>query len=218
MPEPLQIHTLVSMPFAENTYVVWQPPREDALVFDPGLEPDAVLEFLRDQGLTPALVLNTHGHADHIAGNAALKGAFPGAPLLIGAGDAAMLTDPQANLSAGFGFSVVSPPADRAVQDGDVSDAAGLRLEVLDVPGHSPGHVAYLLLATPRRLFGGDVLFRGGIGRYDLPGGDGPRLLDSIRRRVFRLAPDTVVYPGHGPVTTVAHEKRTNPYVGEEAE
>jgi hydroxyacylglutathione hydrolase len=218
MPEPLQIHTLVSMPFAENTYVVWQPPREDALVFDPGLEPDAILEFLRDQGLTPALVLNTHGHADHIAGNAALKGAFPDAPLLIGAGDAAMLTDPRANLSAGFGLSVVSPPADRTVQDGDVIDAAGLRLEVLDVPGHSPGHVAYLLLATPRRLFGGDVLFRGGIGRYDLPGGDGPRLLDSIRRRVFRLAPDTVVYPGHGPVTTVAHEKRTNPFVGEEAE
>src|SRR6266540_6521612 len=102
MAEPLQIHTIVSLPFEENTYIVWQPPRTDAFVFDPGLEPDAILAFLRDQELTPAAILNTHGHADHIAGNAALKEAFPDAPLIIGAGDAAMLTDAAANLSAGF--------------------------------------------------------------------------------------------------------------------
>ena len=84
----LQIHTIVSMPFAENTYVVWQPERRDVLVIDPGLEPELILDFLNEQGLTPAAILNTHGHADHIGGNAAMKEAFPQAPLLIGVNDA----------------------------------------------------------------------------------------------------------------------------------
>jgi hydroxyacylglutathione hydrolase len=216
MAEPLQIHTIVSLPFEENTYIVWQPPRADAFVFDPGLDPDAILAFLRDQELIPAAILNTHGHADHIAGNAALKEAFPDAPLIIGAGDAAMLSDAEANLSAGFGLAVVSPAADRTVRGGDVIDAAGLRLEVLSVPGHSPGHVVFLLRGEPHRLFGGDVLFRGGVGRTDFPGGDGPGLLEGIRRKLFTLRPDTVVYPGHGPVTTIGHEKRTNPFLAEE--
>src|SRR2546429_6481984 len=99
MPAELNIRTLVSMPFEENTYVVWHPGRTDALVIDPGLEPDAILDFLREQGLTPAAVLNTHGHADHIAGNEALKAAFPQAPLLIGVNDSPLLLDPEANLS-----------------------------------------------------------------------------------------------------------------------
>src|SRR5262245_49472372 len=106
---PLQIHTLVSQPFEENTYVVWLPDRQDCLVIDPGLEPDLILDFLRDQGLTVAAVLNTHGHADHIAGNAAMKGAFPQAPLVIGANETPLLSDPAANMSAAFGFALTSP-------------------------------------------------------------------------------------------------------------
>src|SRR5437868_3562984 len=120
MAQSLQIHTIVSMPFEENTYVVWQPPRREALVIDPGLEPEAILDFLREQDLTPAAILNTHGHADHIAGNAAMKATFPNAPLLIGAGDAPMLTDAEANLSAPFGMAIVSPEANRIVREGDV--------------------------------------------------------------------------------------------------
>jgi hydroxyacylglutathione hydrolase len=215
MAESLQIHTIVSMPFEENTYVLWRPPQREALVIDPGLEPDAILDFLREHALTPAAVLNTHGHADHIAGNAALKEAFPNAPLLIGAGDAPMLTDPDANLSAPFGMAIVSPKADRLVGEGDVVEAAGLRLEVLEIPGHSPGHVVFVLRETPCLVFGGDVLFRGSIGRTDFPGGSHSRLLEGIRAKLFTLPPPTVVYPGHGPVTTVGHEKRTNPFVGE---
>lgn len=212
-----QIHTIVSPQFAENTYVVWLPPRRDALVIDPGLAPEDVLEFLRDQELTPAVILNTHGHADHIAGNAALKQAYPDAPLVIGAGDAVMLSDSWANLSAPFGMEVLSPPADRTVREGDVVEAAGFRLEVLDIPGHSPGHVVFVWRDAPVVVFGGDVLFRGSVGRSDFPGGDAEQLFDGIRTKLFTLPADTVVYPGHGSVTTVGHEKRSNPFVGERA-
>jgi glyoxylase-like metal-dependent hydrolase (beta-lactamase superfamily II) len=215
MPAPPQIYTIVSMPFAENTYVVWLSGRNDALVIDPGLEPDLILDFLRGQELTAAAILNTHGHADHIGGNAVLKEAFPQAPLIIGADEIRLLADADANLSAAFGLPITSPPADRTVREGEVVEAAGLRLEVLDLPGHSPGHVVYLYRDSPCLLFGGDVLFRDGVGRYDFPGSDGPLLFDGIRRKVFTLPADTVVYPGHGPVTTVGHEKRSNPFVGE---
>jgi glyoxylase-like metal-dependent hydrolase (beta-lactamase superfamily II) len=217
MPTPLQIHTLVSMPFQENTFVVWRPGRTDALVIDPGLEPDLILNLLQEQGLSVAAILNTHGHADHIGGNGALKEAFPQAPLIIGAGDAHLLTDTNANLSAPFGLPIVSPPADRLVHEGDMVEAAGIRLEVFDVPGHSPGHVVYLYRNGGCLVFGGDVLFRGGIGRFDFPNSDGRLLLRGIREKLLTLPAATVVYPGHGPATTVGQEKRTNPYVGDQA-
>lgn len=213
MSEPLEIQTLVSMPFEENTYVVWRPGRGEALVIDPGLEPEAILDFLRENGLTVAAILNTHGHADHIAGNGAIKSAFPRAPLVIGQNETRMLSDPYANLSGQFGLPLTSPPADRTVTEGDVLDEAGIRLEVLDVPGHSPGHVVFVHRGQPVRVFGGDVLFRGSIGRYDFPGSDGALLMDGIRRKLYALPADTVVYPGHGPVTTIGHEMQTNPFV-----
>ena len=210
----LQVETIVSVPFNENTYVVWREGRADALVIDPGLEPELILDTLARHGLTTAAILNTHGHADHIGGNEALKRAFPAAPLVIGAGDAEMLLDAWANLSALFGQPITSPPADRVVREGEGIEYAGIALEVLDIPGHSPGHVAFVVRGTPCHVFGGDVLFRGSIGRYDFPGGDGPLLLAGIREKLFPLPDDTIVYPGHGPVTTVGQEKRTNPYFG----
>lgn len=214
MANELLIQTVVSMPFEENTYIVRLPGRTDAVVIDPGLDPQAILDYLHEQGLSVAAILNTHGHADHIAGNADMKKAFPDAPLIAGATEAPLLTDPEANLSAPFGMPVVSPPADRLVKEGDALELAGIRFEVLDIPGHSPGHVVFVYRGRPHVVFGGDVLFRGSIGRYDFPGSDGPLLLDGIRTKLFTLPPDTVVYPGHGPVTTTGHEQRTNPYVG----
>lgn len=211
----LQIRTIESMPFAENTYLVWLTPRKEGLVIDPGLEPDLVLDALRDQGLTAAAILNTHGHGDHIGGNAALKAAFPQAPLIIGVNEAPLLTDADANLSAPFGQPITSPPADRLVREGDVVEAAGIRLEVLDVPGHSPGHVVFVYRDSPCIVFGGDVLFRESIGRYDFPNSNGRLLLEGIRSKLFTLPPETVIYPGHGPPTTIEHEKRHNPFVGE---
>jgi len=209
----MQLHTVVSMPFAENTYIVWQTGSSDAVVIDPGFEPEPVLEKLTDEELTVRLILNTHGHVDHIAGNADLKAAFPDAPLVIGAGDAELLTNPMLNLSGLSGVAIRSPSADRLVREGDVLESAGIRFEVLDIPGHSSGHVVYVVRGDPPVVFGGDVLFRGSIGRTDFPGGDLDQLLSGIRAKLWPLPDHSVVYPGHGPVTTVGHEKRMNPFL-----
>ena len=213
MNAPMQIHTIVSMPFEENTYVVWREGNGDAIVIDPGMEPDAILAFLADRGLGVAAILNTHGHADHIAGNGPLKARFPGAPLGIGVNEAALLTDADLNLSAPFGLPILSPPADQTVHEGDVLAFADFTLETFEIPGHSPGHVVFLLRGTPCVVFGGHVLFRGSIGRTDFPGGSFDRLQAGIQKKLYTLPDDTVVYPGHGPATTVGHERRTNPWV-----
>ena len=210
---PLHIQTIVSMPFAENTYVLWREATTDAVVIDPGLEPELILKCLHDHRLNPAAILNTHGHADHIAGNEPLKQAFPDAPLVIGVGDEPLLTDSFANMSAPFGFEITSPPADRLVREGDQLDYAGLTFDVLDLPGHSPGHVAYVLRGQPLRVFGGDVLFQGSIGRTDFPGGNQRQLVSGIRTKLFRLPDETEVYPGHGGATTIGEERQSNPYV-----
>jgi glyoxylase-like metal-dependent hydrolase (beta-lactamase superfamily II) len=214
MTRVLEIHTIVSMPFQENTYIVGVPSRAAVLVIDPGLEPELILDFLQQHQLRPAALLNTHGHGDHIGGNEALKQAFPDAPLLIGVNEEPLLTDANANLSAPFGMPVTSPPADRLVREGERIEFAGVPLEVLEIPGHSPGHVVYLYRGIPHVVFGGDVLFRGSVGRTDFPGGSGRLLLSGIRGKLFTLPDDTVIYPGHGPATTISHEKRENPFAG----
>ena len=211
----LQIRTIVSDPFAENSYVLWHEGQTEAIVVDPGFEPDLILEFLSENGLKLEAIVNTHGHVDHMAGNAEMKRAFPEAPILIGAGDAIMLTDAVVNMSANYGMPVVSPPADRLLKEGELLSLAGIALEVFDIPGHSPGHVVYLIRETkPITVIGGDVLFRGSVGRTDFPGGSFETLKANIERVLWPLSPDSVVYPGHGPVTTVGHEKETNPWVG----
>lgn len=217
-PQPvaeLQVGRIVSMPFDENTYIAYFSGRRDCVVFDPGLEPRLIVDYLNDSSLSPAAILCTHGHCDHIAGNAALKQRWPNCPILIGAGDAAKLTDAGLNLSAPFGLPITSPPADDTLAEGERFAAAGLELFILDTPGHSIGHVVYLCKQTqPWRLFGGDVLFRGSIGRTDFPDGDFNALRTAIHQKLFTLPGDTIVYPGHGPETTIEHERRTNPFVG----
>ena len=211
----LSIRVVTSRMFAENCYIVSLPGRADCIVIDPGLEPGRILTAMSDAGLEPAAILCTHGHADHIAGNAAMKKAFPDAPLIIGEGDAEKLLDPELNLSAIFSAPLVSPPADRLVREGDVVEAAGMSFLVRDTPGHSCGHVVFIAKdQQPPVVFGGDVLFQGSVGRTDFPDGSFEQLAASILDKLFTLPAETEVYPGHGEPTTIGEEKETNPYVG----
>ncbi len=210
------IEPIVSAPFDEISYVAWRPETEDAIVIDPGFEPETILALLARTGRRLTAILNTHGHSDHIAGNAAMKEAYPTAPLVIGRGDAHMLTDDEANLSRPFGMPILSPPADRLVGEGERCDVAGFSFLVHEVPGHSPGSVVYVCdQFDPPFVFGGDVLFAGSVGRVDFPGGSGETLLAGIRQKLFRLPDATIVLPGHGPATTIGIEKRENPFVGQ---
>ncbi len=211
----LNVGRVVSAPFDENTYIVHLTGRNDCIVFDPGLEPQLIFDYLDDSTLIPAAIVCTHGHSDHIAGNYALKQRWPKCPLAIGIGDAEKLTNPVLNLSAAFGVALTSPPADRLLREGEAFAAAGLEFDIVEAPGHSVGHIVFInRQAEPWRVFGGDVLFAGSIGRTDFPDGDFDALRDAIQRKLFTLPENTVVLPGHGPETTIGQEKRSNPFVG----
>jgi glyoxylase-like metal-dependent hydrolase (beta-lactamase superfamily II) len=212
------IEAVVSAPFEQVAYVIWRKGRTDAVVGDPGFDVAGIESVLSRHGLSIAAIVNTHGHADHIAGNARLKAAHPEAPLLIGRNDAGMLSSSEANLSAAFGMPLTSPPADRLLDDGERVDLAGFSVEIREIPGHSPGSIVLVFDEfDPPFVLAGDVLFAGSVGRVDFPGGSGPALLRGIKSRLFDLPDGTLILPGHGSPTTIGQEKATNPYVGESA-
>lgn len=199
---------------AVNCYLVWS--GRAAGVIDPGGPVAEIVNFMQKNGLQLQWIVNTHGHADHIMGNGALQAKYP-VPLLIHAADRGMLTDPQANLSAFLGAPISSPDAADILQEGQRLWLENEFLTVIETPGHTPGGISLrgTVSGQPDLLFSGDALFRESIGRTDLPGGNTAILLESIRERLFRLAPETLILPGHGESTTIGHELRNNPFMNE---
>jgi glyoxylase-like metal-dependent hydrolase (beta-lactamase superfamily II) len=201
-------------PIEANAYLIAHETSREALVIDPGGPPEPLLELLRQNEFALQAIINTHGHGDHIAGNVALKQAT-GAPVWAHQAEARMLTDAESNLLAWTGFDCETAPPDRELREGDaVVIGAGradeIRLRVIHTPGHTPGGMS---LAGEGFVFTGDCLFAGGIGRTDLPGGSEYQLRQTIRDKLLALPDDTIVYPGHGPETTIGQERRHNPFL-----
>ncbi|NLY51755.1 MAG: MBL fold metallo-hydrolase [Firmicutes bacterium] len=204
----MEITLLTVGELAVNCYLVSQEDR--AVVIDPGDDAEVILGVLEERSLKLEGIINTHGHFDHIGANGALKEATEAA-LYIHRGDAQCLQDAGANLSQWAGLGpVVSPPADELLSGGEVLQLAGLEFEVFHTPGHSPGCIC---LKVENVLFTGDTLFAGSVGRVDFPGSSWESLMKSLKEVILPLDPDTVIYPGHGPASTLRAEKEHNPFL-----
>lgn len=195
-------------PIACNCYLVMDEASGEGVVIDPGGDAERIIETCRAESLAPRFIINTHGHADHTGANAALKREYPAADLCIGAGDGALLQQGMENLSGLLGIGAASPEPDLLLREGDEVRFGACSLAVIETPGHTPGGICLVAeREQPMVVFCGDLVFRAGVGRTDLPGGDMAALRRSILERIFTLPDDTILLPGHGEDTTVAAEK-----------
>jgi glyoxylase-like metal-dependent hydrolase (beta-lactamase superfamily II) len=202
----MKVYGFAVGPLQENTYLLVGEDGRGAIV-DPGDEPERILAEVRRVGLKPEAILLTHAHFDHVGAVAPLVEAL-GLPVYLHPADLPPYQS-AAQSAARWGLYIPQPPEPTLpLAEGQTLDL-GLGLEVLFLPGHAPGHVGFY---RPGHLISGDVLFRGGIGRYDLPGSDPQKLFASLQK-LTELPPETVVYPGHGPKTTIAEERASNPYL-----
>jgi glyoxylase-like metal-dependent hydrolase (beta-lactamase superfamily II) len=204
----LILKILVVGPIQSNCYIIGCERTREAAVIDPGGDADRILITLAKDRLRCVYIINTHGHFDHSADNKRLK-EVTGAQLLIHHADAPMILHQSMNRGMWGTHLENSPPPDRYLNEGDIITFGDISLKVLNTPGHSPGSIS---LVTDKIVFVGDTLFAGSIGRTDFPGGDHEGLLRNVRKKIFTLGDDVVVYPGHGPKTTVGRERKTNPF------
>jgi len=209
----LQVRSFTFNPFQENTYILFDETGECAII-DPGCSDEGenfeLRDFISTEQLRVKLLLNTHCHIDHVLGNRFVKETY-GVDLNINRLEEAVLRAAEV-YAPSYGFHHYQhQPADAYIEDGDIIRFGNQTLNVLFVPGHSPGHVAFYSEADGV-VIGGDVLFYNSIGRTDLPGGDHQTLINSIQTKLFNLPDHVKVYPGHGPETTIGFEKRTNPF------
>jgi hydroxyacylglutathione hydrolase len=208
------LHHRVVGPLQCNCYIVGDEILRRAIVIDPGGDPDDLLGVVSEQGLEITAIVATHAHFDHLLAAEALR-AGTGAPFYLHRFDEVLLSWMQESGRLFLGAELPPPPeVDTWISEGDRLVAGAAELEVLHTPGHSPGSIS---LASADVLFSGDTLFAGSVGRTDLPGGDTAALLRAVRTKLFELAPETPVYPGHGPATTLSEERRSNPFVGDGA-
>lgn len=203
--------------FGINTYLVFDPESKECAIIDPGMsnpeEEEAIEDFIAEKGLTLRHIINTHLHIDHVAGIPFLKEKF-GAPVLAHEGDE-FLGQQIKQQARAFGLDhlqLEEIEISEYIKPGDIIQIGKGELEVLSVPGHSKGSVA-LYDRQGGFVITGDALFKGSIGRTDLPGGNYRELINSIENELLKLPDETVVFPGHGPSTTIGEEKRSNPFL-----
>lgn len=192
-----------------NCILVYCEETRECAVVDPGAEGDRIFALISEKGFKPVVILNTHGHIDHIGANRDMKERF-NIPLRIHSLDSPMLGEVQQSELSFFLQATTSPLADSFFEEGDKIEIGKSSLDVIHTPGHSPGSVSFI---GDGFLLSGDTLFCQGVGRTDLPGGNWEEMVNSVRTKIFTLPEEMVVLPGHGPSTSIGREKNTNPFI-----
>jgi glyoxylase-like metal-dependent hydrolase (beta-lactamase superfamily II) len=205
----MKYESLIVGPLETNCYFVYSPETMECAVVDPGAEPDSIIRMIAQMNFKPTLILNTHGHIDHIGANKDIKEKFD-IPLYIHSADSAMLNNVLQSEMGLFLGAKDSPAADHFLEEGEKIKIGKYSLKVIHTPGHSPGSVSFL---GDGFLLSGDTLFFGGVGRTDLPGGSWQEMVNSIKNKILTLPDEMIVLPGHGPHTTVGQERNSNPFI-----
>ena len=198
-------------PLSANSFIIGCEETREGIIVDPGGDPEKIIAAIDGLGLRITSIINTHGHFDHVGGNLRLL-EHTGAKLLVHEKDIHLLSKASDIAARYGGTSDNSPPPDSFLADGMILQVGRYRIGIIHTPGHTPGGCC-LYMEDEGVLISGDTLFAEGVGRTDFPGGSHQGLIESIRTRLFTLPENTRVYPGHGPSTTIGHEKRHNPYV-----
>jgi hydroxyacylglutathione hydrolase len=232
----MNVKTFILGPIQTSCYLVYDDNNADAIIIDAGGDPTEIINHIKHYELNPLYLVNTHGHVDHILGNPQIKKVFPEIKICIHSADAPMLLESRYNLSTELGFEFSSPKPDRLLKENDIilipaEKSKGSKsihqFKVIHLPGHTKGGIGLFYQPMDNSsmhdekkkakdnkplLFSGDAIFAGSIGRTDFPGGSHSELVNNIREKVFVLPDSTIIYPGHGPSTTVGDEKHSNPF------
>lgn len=203
------IKTVVVGPLDVNCYILGCEDTKDAAIIDPGDNADEIIKVIHEEGLNPGFIINTHAHFDHVGGVKTIQERFK-IDFFLHKEDLFLINN-VSEQAAAFGLNPIpKPEVDKFVNNGDKISLGNKFINVIHTPGHSPGCVCYHI---DNNVFVGDTMFAGSIGRTDLPGGSYKMLINSIKERLFPLGDGTIVYPGHGPSTTIENERKHNPFL-----